>query len=532
MDTHIPVILSNTTTSIAAMYADKLAPEQNYNYPPFPISALLEDAWMARKTNYKPKSPEDKTIKLLKKVSAPPPMRFTSKQLINCAQSTGEANYTARTIALLHMLGLYPGRKHMLPPEERYNLYSMNTLDLCLLLISTHVPKEINMVVATFMVWATKGVPPLWEFCKREYGHRIKRVMTLDIEYDRIILPDHPKDVGPSRLVSVPEYFIAALDVKKKIPVWVQEMVRTEVDMELCFKLGCSSEHITVGMLTKAGIPLHAARSLVVCVSSKHEANSVVRVLQKADQCRLYLILLAMITRRDTYTRPLSMMVTNAQKKACTRTHGSTEYYAAICIACSTWRPKCKRISALSKATCGILLSFEDNTIACNACGANWSICMVDMVGRIMVSRLRLASEPQDITLCVSCAQPTSPINYLGVMPYCTTCYIKKKAEYTQPRICIICRVDIKAGSGQVFDCYSKVRDQQSVLSLCNKHKKYANNAIDILIEEDFTEMSKSILQHSSKLTGRRGGIVMFMPNERQFKSKQHHKKKVSHHPN
>ena len=489
IDTHVPVVLSDAT-SVREMYERGLAPEQNYAFPPHPVSGVLVPVWIPSANQYAPGSSEALSVKLLCKGSAhPPSIRYISSQIERCASVPGESAYTVRSIVLLHVLGMYPGRKRYLGVSERIAMYRKSTVELGQLVVSLG-SRELYCIVATFLVWAMRNYAPIWQLCMFEYPSYLKTVFGVLLEYNDRVHVDVSKYSRCQVVYSARALFTAALNVKKKIPVWVQMAIANRAELERCLKIGCLPGRLTVGKLVATGMPIASARKLVVCVSSRAAALAVLQTISRHDRALLYVVMLSKIVSDGLSIRSTNQRVRDAQLEACQKNHGTTTYCATVCVACSTWRPKSRSVRGLSKATCGVIINYADNTVQCNACNSSWSIAVVDMVGIILTARTRLTSQPQQIALCVSCGTVTSPVSYVGVLPYCAACAASTRRLLRQPTTCAVCSVDIKSGTGCVVDSFDSTYEERGVLSLCGRHAHRKTRLCELASKESLNAVA------------------------------------------
>lgn len=463
MDAHVPVILSDVTT-IRRMYLAKLAPEQNHAFPPCAATALVWNVWLPG-TPGRLSPSEAAAVKLLKKGSvSPPSIRYISSQLARCAGLAGPAEETVRAIVLMHVLGLYVGRRRVMAPARRIELYRMPTAKL-LGLLAKCGSRELYSIVATYVVWATRLEHPLWVFCQKTHGRYVRTIMGLGLEYGEKISIDMSKQCMTWRHISTYDMFVAALEVRKKLPVWVQAHVD---DMERCARTGATGRPLTVGLLRQAGLSEGSIRTLTVSVSSKPAAAAVLARVPVVDRARLYVVLLMRASRAELRLGRLSQVVADAQRAAC-RTHlGQEDAYSSVCMACSTWRHKSRSILGLSKATSGVVVDHPNDCLQCNACYAGWSVAPVAMVGTIVMAKLRLTGPPVPFVLCVGCAQPAHPVTYIGCLPYCHLCRPAARRHISSPGFCAVCDAECRAG-GEVLDCRTR-RGMRAVITACPRH--------------------------------------------------------------
>jgi hypothetical protein len=485
MDTHIPVILSSATT-VRKMYQTELAPEQNYDFPPCAATELVWHVWLPHSDNLSPSATA--AVKLLKKGSvSPPSIRYISSQLARCAEMPGAAETTVRAIVLLHVLGLYVGRKMIVTPEKRIELYRMPTSEL-LGLVSKCGSRELYCIVATYVVWSTRLEHPLWVFCQKTHRRYTKTIMNLGLEYGQKITIDMSKQCMMWRHISTYDMFVSALEVRKKLPVWVQENI---VDIERCARTGATGRAITAGLLRQAGMSVESISKLVVSVSSKPAAALVLESIPIEDRARLYVVLLTRASRAELRIGRLSSIVTDAQRKACLDILGEPDTFSSVCMACSTWRHKSRSIRGLSKATSGVVVDYPNDCLRCNACHAGWSVAPVSMVGQIVFAKLRLTGPSVPFVLCVGCAQPAHPVTFIGCLPYCHLCRVGARERISAPGFCAVCDLECRSG-GETMDCKTR-GGQRAVITACPRHASACRDLGPARCEDGIAELRSNL---------------------------------------
>lgn len=469
MDTHVPLLLSQVTT-VSQMYREELAPEQCHAYPPCAASKAAHRLWV--RPNKKQSASEVAAENMLRKGGPmPPSIRYIGAQLQRCAGIEGESERTARSMVLMHMLGLYVGRQKLLPPKKRLVLYNESTAAL-VSRVSGLGSRELYCLVATYLVWATRVHYPLWVFCYRAHGEYVRTVLGLGLEYDCGAHIDMTRHYMRWRRASTYESFVAALDIKKKLPVWVQNELSGIAELDKCAQVGALKKRLTTGCLRRAGLSEHAVECLTASASNKSAALRVLNRVKPKDKALLYVIMLSKGVRSELRVSMLSNDVGRAQELAAMRVHGEKTCFASVCVSCGTWRPKSRAISGLSKATSGVVVHLASNRVRCSACSADWSIMPVSLVGQIVFAKLRPAATAVSIVMCVRCAHAAHPVHYMGTMPYCTACFANQKREQERPGVCMVCQRAIKAPGGHVLPCTSVQHQRLILVAVCDRHAK------------------------------------------------------------
>jgi hypothetical protein len=485
IDTHMPLLMSSVT-GVAEAYRRQLAPCQSHAFPQRAVSELVHVAWTdgavpgdGERCKIKKSGPiraarrlvlasAAAARKLLRKGSVlPPSRRNIGDQLGLCTLLPGIGSDTARAIMLMHVLGLYPNRRVIMPPRERLAVYGRTTTSIYDEYIKPLSSQDVYNIVATFVVWATRPVYALWTHCCKQYRTYIDGVLALGIEYGVPSSQVQPAAQPPLwQRVSTHACFLAALNIKKKIPGWVQaEFVSDLVSIERCAKVGALLGRLTTGGLQAAGLAPTSIQLLVQCVATKAAAELVLAALPRVDRARLYLVLLSASARAGLTVVRLSEYVAKAQEAACMRANGERTVHAAVCLQCGTWRPKSRTIAGLIKATSGVVVDMRNDAIRCNACEADWSVVPVSMVGHAVHAR---NPRPMTILLCAHCAKPSSPIAYVGCLPFCVKCVAAERILLSRFGRCVICNSDGKRGRTVLLGCIAGGR--RTTISVCHWH--------------------------------------------------------------
>lgn len=509
MDTHVPVIMSDERT-VSGMYRRRLAPEQNHCFPPCAITPVVAYLWLPS-TVGKLAASETAAVKLLRKGSVmPPSIRYIGTQLARCASIEGESERIARAVVLMHALGMYPGRKNILPPDKRLDLYAMSTAELVTVLASRG-SRELYCIVATYLVWATRAEIPLWRLCLRLHSHYIKTIMGLNLEFNTAVHLDMSRHYVSWRQQSSYDLVAAALEVKKKMPVWVQTAL-AGLDVETVCRAGAVTGRVSTALLEAAGITAAGAGSLVQSFATKVATTAVLDALSVEDRARLYVFMLSRASRRAVRITLLSASTAAKQREVCLREHGMPQLYACVCIACGTWRPKSRSISGLSKATGGVVVNYAEQTVICCACTAGWSVCAVPLVGRLVWAKLRLTAESTTIAICCECGIVAHPIHSSGLHLYCATCLAAMREKRAQPTVCAVCEGEVRAGTGAVVDAFDDVAQKRVEVSLCRWHHRVAR---DLGPARTVAGISALLADHPRVPTRVKGHVRTAMPRGR-----------------
>lgn len=475
IDTHAPLILSDATKMCEA-YRRGLAPEQNYTFPPAAATRISKHLWLSSvHSNLNPS--EVACLKLLRKASvSPPSIRYISTQLTRCANLPGEAQRVARSLILMHLLGLYPGRTVIAAPSVRFALYKKTTPELAVHL-SSCTSRDMYGIVATYLVWATRAELALWQFCYRMYPRYMNEIMNSGLESDTKVFVECGGMSPAWRRPSTYNIFFDALDVKKKLPAWVQIAVNQLSDMERCIRVGSLlTGGVSTAMLEAAGITRESAAKLACSVVTKARASAILQSISERERAILYIVLMSRETRGRIRIGRLNAHQALAQEAAVARVHGSTaKLYTCVCVACGTWRPKSRGLSGLSKATGGIVVNYTEKKIICCACSADWSVVMVPLVGHLVMARLRLTAEPVVIGLCGGCAQVTHPLYPVGSQIYCKSCK-NGPAKFVGIRpACAVCDESVVPDEQNVITVVA-ANGLHTTVVLCSRHQYVSKN--------------------------------------------------------
>lgn len=474
IDTHMPVILSDVST-VCAMYRKGLAPELNYTFPPSATTSIIKQLWMPS-VGARLDASEVACLKLLRKASvSPPSIRYISTQLTRCANLPGEAQRVSRSLILMHLLGLYPGRKVIMPPEERLGLYRKTTPELAVHL-SACTSRDMYSIVATYLVWATRSELALWQFCYRMYPQYMMQIMNSGLESNAKVFIECEGMSPAWRRPSTFAVFLEALEVKKKLPAWVQTGIGGVDTMERCIKVGSMVERLSTAALEAAGISPASAAKFVCCTRSRARALAVLDTVDITERARLYVVLMARETRSTVRIGRLADHMTAVQKVARDRVHGpNVDLYTCVCLACGTWRPKSRGLTGLSKATGGIIVNYSDSKLTCCACLADWSVVMVPLVGHLIRARLRLTAEPVAIAMCMGCAQVSHPLYPIGAGLYCGKCKATSAKFMGVRPECAVCKAPVTATAGNTITVAGS--GSPVLVALCSRHSYVARRA-------------------------------------------------------
>lgn len=514
IDTHIPVVVSDAS-GFHIMYREGLAPEDNYDFAPVPTNYLARYVWYNTMPPHLT-ADEISFVKFLRKSgSAYPSIRYITTSILRCSKLTGKQmnNPSAQIcdfvadIVRLHELSLYFDRTKLRSPSERIRIYTMTTPELVRHYCEPKSSHMLYAIVSTYLAWCVKSDMPLRGIVQDHQPLFLEQVAKYKLEHNscghisRLYSPPFPP-------FSSYKCFVSAIDVRKKLPVWVQECGLTIADVDQCSKYGCRPTNVplTVDGLVASGLTQAGAMSLVATVSSKADASAVLSKLCRRDRALLYVVLLSERSRMAVQCSKASADVERAQKLICQKQYGSRSFWVTVCVACGTWRPKSKCMPAVSKATSGVIVDIASNSLRCNACFADWSVVVVDLVGVRLKAKLRLSGPPALIMMCVDCGIPASPCRFIGTMPYCEQCGDSMRKLMTRPSQCIICGADTKTNIGSVFDCKSTFYNTVIPVAACNRHERHVRelgkerHLESIVREGDAALKNRAMYKGSSKM--------------------------------
>lgn len=481
IDTHVPVVVSDAV-GFHVMYRNKLAPEDNYDFAPVPQNYLARYVWYNDMPAHL-SGDEIAFVKFLRKSgSAYPSIRYITTSILRCSKLTGKQRGDASKmihnfvgdIVRLHELSLYFDRTSLRSPSERIRIYTLSTPELVRQYCEPKTSALLYAIVSTYLAWCVKADMPLHGIIKDQQPAFLKQVAAYNLEYNgcgavvRLYSPPFPPH-------SSQKSFYSAIDVRKKLPVWVQECELTIEDIDRCSKYGSrpTGVPLSVGGLASSGMTRDGARKLVATVSTKSDAAAVLATLLPRDKALLYVVLLSESSRKALQCSTASADVHRAQRRICEKKYGVGEFWVTVCKACGTWRPKSKCMPAVSKATSGVIIDFMSKSLRCNACFADWSVVIVNLVGVRLKAKLRLSGPPELIMLCTECGIPASPCRFIGTMPMCEHCAETVGKLLARPAQCIMCGADTKSNNGGVFDCKSTFYNTVIPVAACHRHGRY-----------------------------------------------------------
>jgi hypothetical protein len=514
IDTHVPLVASDAS-GFHIMYRQGLAPEDNYDFAPVPKNYLARYVWY----NSMPvhlTADEVAFVKFLRKSgSAYPSIRYITTSILRCSKLMGKQrddpsraiHEFVGDIVRLHELSLYFDRTRLRSPSERIRIYTMSTPELVRHYCEPKQSTLLYAIVSTYLAWCVKADMPLHGIVKDQQPAFLRQVAGYGLEYDgnpaisRTYSPPYPPH-------SSYKCFYSAIDVRKKLPVWVQECGITIDDVDRCSKYGCRPTGVllSVGGLRAAGVSEEGALTLVATVSTKHDAAAVLSKISARDRALLYIVLLSESSRKALQCGRASADVVRVQQRVCNEKYGTSAFWVTVCVACGTWRPKSKCMPAVSKATSGVIVDFVSDSLRCNACFADWSVAVVNLVGIRLKAKLRLSGPPELVMLCTSCGVPASPCRFVGTLPLCDQCHDAERKLLSRPMNCIVCRADAKSGNGGVFDCWSTFYGTMVPVAACHRHGKYMlslgqdRHLESILIDSEQTSKDASMYKGAAKM--------------------------------
>lgn len=481
IDTHVPLVMSDAS-GFHLMYRQNLAPEDNYDFAPVPQNYLARYVWY----NSLPSclsADEIAFVKFLRKSgSAYPSIRYITTSILRCSKLTGKQRSDPSKqihdfvgdVVRLHELSLYMDRTQLRSPSERIRLYAMSTPELVRNYCEPKQSTLLYAIVSTYLAWCVKADMPLRGIVSDHQPAFLKQVAGYKLEYN---------SCGPiTRLYSPPyppyssyKCFYSAIDVRKKLPVWVQECGLSIDDVDRCSQYGCRpiGDPLTTSGLAEAGVSQEGVKTLVATASTKAEAAAVLAKLSSRDRALLYVVLLSESSRKALQCAWASADVRRAQERVCNERYKSKAFWVTVCVACGTWRPKSKCMPAVSKATSGVIVDMVGNSLRCNACFADWSVITVNLVGIRLKAKLRLSGPSELIMLCTECGIPASPCQFIGTMPLCEQCAGAQRRCLRRPHQCIVCRADTKLSTSTAFDCRSTFYNTIIPVSACPRHCKH-----------------------------------------------------------
>jgi hypothetical protein len=419
MDAHAPLATS-TCVKVFMAYRLSLSPELVTT-----AGTMLSASTTVRKMSMSGADGNGLKRLIAKGGPFPRSVRYVQAQLYR-ACGRPETAIVMKELLYRSLVGAYAHCKIIATPTDRFYMQAKPALELLAHFTSgrTVASHEYYYLVAEFVYACSVASPLEWWWVRGDskYEQYAEDVIAAGDAFRSGLASDRMTLCDPRSIADPPASvhgLALATGNRKKLP-WNVVSTVPAAKIASTFKgIVCGP---TLGIAVTLLSHIDSSVSFLAAAASVPEQRRLYLMLPPAIQAMVQVVSHALLARVAIALVPLTQSIAAAQKATAQRHTGSSTHYATVCIACSTWRPKTPLLQ-MSRGSVGVQFTFPfRSSVTCNACGQDWGIRLVDLVGVAIRVKTRIDADLTWVVLCTRCGRPTNTALHRGVMPECVEC--------------------------------------------------------------------------------------------------------------